>query len=94
MLTLLLALSPFALFGMFALAVIFYEECDIIRKPIKPETAEDRIKRYGYDPLSPMVQQFQKLAGIRNSYGRMYSTTSHSLRDQFNRARVTCTNIV
>lgn len=58
-----IAMAPFALFGMFCLIALVLDS-GIITLPAKKETSEDRIKRYGYDPNSSMVQHFQKLAGI------------------------------
>lgn len=71
-------LSPFTLIGLFITCVFIAEYYgydllrgagDVIVRPktekIIEEERQNRIKQYGYDPNSPMVKRFQKLAGIK-----------------------------
>jgi hypothetical protein len=68
MITFLIIMTPFALFGLFVLAFIVYDNnpsmWNIIKRPAK------KIQYGPYDPESPQVKKFQKLAGIHSHRGR------------------------
>jgi hypothetical protein len=67
MLIFLIAISPFAILGLICTSWIIKEEWEMrkVRKTPKKLTCEN-----GYDPDSPLVLRFQKLAGIDRKYGR------------------------
>lgn len=68
-----------------------YWDHGVITRKLDPEKEKlKRIKQYGYDPLSPTVKRFQRLAGITYQGGRYGSC--NSLRDRFDRLRICETN--
>jgi hypothetical protein len=47
-----------------------YWDHGVIKRTLDPKQEKlNRIKEYGYDPHSPLVKRFQRLAGITGKYG-------------------------
>jgi hypothetical protein len=82
MLTLLIAISPFALIGLLLIVVFAKDEID--HWWWKRKEPKDKIRYVnGYNPDSPMVKRFQRLANINQP--RRYG----DYRDRFNLANMT-----
>lgn len=80
---LLIAIAVPIYIAVFSFIKFEYWDYGVITRKIDPEKERlDRIKQYGYDPLSPTVKRFQRLAGITGKY--KYG----DYRDRFNLANM------